>query len=76
MTILSRCFTYQVAIPLLGIEVCSFLPCFQCFQSIHWNLSTELWSFKNANAQTPPRLNESESLGVEPDHEDALNAPQ
>ena len=42
MTILSRCFTHQVAIPLLGIEVYYFLPCSQCFQSISLSLSTAL----------------------------------
>ena len=58
MTILSRCFTHRVAIPLLGIEVYYFLPYSQCFQSISLSLNrpvyqNHLWSFKNADAQTP-----------------------
>ena len=85
MTILSRCFTHQVAIPLLGIEVYYFLPCSQCFQSISLSLSTELCAritFGVLKMQIPrplyhrTRLNESEPLGVELEDVYALNAPQ
>lgn len=78
MTISRWYIAHQVATPLLGIGVHSFLPFVLMVSSGFLNRTVcqnHLQSFKNADVHIPPSLNESEPLGVEPDHKDVLMLP-
>lgn len=59
MTILSKFFSHQVAIPPLGTKVCSFLPCSQFRERKLESLNravcqNHLWSFKKAVSRPRP----------------------